>query len=324
MITDHHDHLQSLTITSLTLVGFILILKRIITLLNWIRVMLFRHPKNLIDYGPWAVITGPTDGIGKALAFELASKGLNLVLVGRSPSKLRTTANEITSRFGTETKTVVVDFSEMRGDEIYEAVAKGIEGLDVGILFNNAGVCYPFANFFDEVGSDVVESLLRVNVEAATWVVKAVVPAMVRKRKGAVVNIGSGSSTVVPSYPLVTVYAATKAYLAMLSRSLSLEYKQYGIDIQCQIPLMVATKMTKMRKSNVLVPSATEYAKASLRFVGYETVCCPYWCHYLQWTLLNHLPDALVNRLIFRYLFRQWKMARAKAKARSSNPVSSC
>ncbi|CAN0896344.1 Very-long-chain 3-oxoacyl-CoA reductase 1 [Linum grandiflorum] len=210
MINNHY--LQNLTITSLTLVGFILVLKRIITLLNWIRLMFFRHPKNLLDYGQWAVITGPTEGIGKAMAFELASKGLNLVLVGRSPSKLRTTGDEITSRFGTETKTIVVDFAVMRGYQISEAVAKGIEGLDVGILFNNAGVSYPFAEFFDEVGSEVVERLLRVNAEAATWVVKAVVPAMLSKRKGAVVNIGSGSSVVVPSYPLVTVYAATKAY----------------------------------------------------------------------------------------------------------------
>ncbi|CAN0896343.1 Very-long-chain 3-oxoacyl-CoA reductase 1 [Linum grandiflorum] len=319
MINNHY--LQNLTITSLTLVGFILVLKRIITLLNWIRLMFFRHPKNLLDYGQWAVITGPTEGIGKAMAFELASKGLNLVLVGRSPSKLRTTGDEITSRFGTETKTIVVDFAVMRGYQISEAVAKGIEGLDVGILFNNAGVSYPFAEFFDEVGSEVVERLLRVNAEAATWVVKAVVPAMLSKRKGAVVNIGSGSSVVVPSYPLVTVYAATKAYLAMLSKSLSLEYKEYGIDIQCQIPLLVATRMTKMRKSNVLVPSATEYAKASLRFVGYEAMCCPHWSHYLQWTLLNHLPDALVNWLTFRYMLRRRKRGLA---TRSSSSVSSC
>ncbi|CAN1152976.1 Very-long-chain 3-oxoacyl-CoA reductase 1 [Linum perenne] len=318
---DHHHHLQSLTITSLTLIGFILLLKRITTLLNWIWIMFFRHPKNLLDYGSWAVITGPTDGIGRAIAFELASKGLNLVLVGRNPSKLTTTAGEITSRFGTETKTVVVDFAAIRGPEILEAVTKGIEGLDVGILFNNAGICYPFAKFFDEVDPTVVESVLRVNMEAPTWVIRAVVPAMLRKGKGAVVNIGSGSSVVVPSYPLVTVYAATKAYLAMLSRSLSLEYKQYGIDIQCQIPLVVATKMTKMRKSNVIVPSTTEYAKASLRFVGYEEICCPYWSHYLQWTLLNILPDAFVNWLTFRYLFQQRARAIAKAMARSSSAI---
>ncbi|CAN1314245.1 Very-long-chain 3-oxoacyl-CoA reductase 1 [Linum perenne] len=319
---DHHHHLQSLTITSLTLIGFILLLKRITTLLNWIWIMFFRHPKNLLDYGAWAVITGPTDGIGRAIAFELASKGLNLVLVGRNPSKLTTTAGEITSRFGTETKIVVVDFAAIRGAEILEAVTKGIEGLDVGILFNNAGICYPFAKFFDEVDPTVVESVLRVNMEAPTWVIRAVVPAMLRKGKGAVVNIGSGSSVVVPSYPLVTVYAATKArYLAMLSRSLSLEYKQYGIDIQCQIPLVVATKMTKMRKSNIIVPSTTEYAKASLRFVGYEEICCPYWSHYLQWTLLNILPDAFVNWLTFRYLFQQRARAIAKAMARSSSAI---
>ena len=64
--------------------------------------MFLRPPKKLNKYGSWALVTGSTDGIGKCLSFELASKGLNLILIGRNPQKLQTTSNEIRAKFGKE------------------------------------------------------------------------------------------------------------------------------------------------------------------------------------------------------------------------------
>ncbi|CAI0425791.1 unnamed protein product, partial [Linum tenue] len=289
------------------------------TFLDWIWAAFLRPPKDLKEhYGSWAVLTGPTDGIGKALAFELASRGLNLVLVGRSPSKLRATTDEIMIRSPhVEIRTVVLDLARSRGEEILGAIRNGIEGLDVGILVNNAGVGFPLPMFFHEMDAELVEWSLRVNVDAATWVAKAVVPAMLRKGRGAVVNVGSGSSVVVPSYPLMMVYGATKAYVAMLSRCMSLEYKQHGIDIQCQIPLFVSTKMTRVRRSRFMVASAEEYARASLRRMGYEQLCCPLWTHSLQWAFFASVPDALLNWFTFRYFLQVRERGLAKSQARS-------
>jgi 17beta-estradiol 17-dehydrogenase / very-long-chain 3-oxoacyl-CoA reductase len=90
-------------------------------------------------------------------------------------------------------------------------VAAAVEGLDVGILVNNAGATYPGAAYFHEVETHVWEAVVRVNLEAATRITRAVVPAMVRRRRGAVINVGSGSSVVLPAFPFYTVYAATKA-----------------------------------------------------------------------------------------------------------------
>ncbi|KAL2991273.1 hypothetical protein AAZX31_11G250500 [Glycine max] len=87
---------------------------------------------------------------------------------------------------------------------------------------------------------------------------------MIKKKKGAIVNIGSGSTVVLPSYPLVTLYAATKAYLAMFSRCISLKYQHQGIDIQCQVPLFVSTKMTKM-KTSLFVPTPDMHSKTCTR-----------------------------------------------------------
>ncbi|PIN26392.1 putative short chain-type dehydrogenase [Handroanthus impetiginosus] len=198
--------------------------------------MFLRPGKNLKEYGSWALITGSTDGIGKSLAFELASKGLNLVLVGRNPLKLQLTSKEIQQKHdGVAIKTLVIDFASCRGEEIARIIEEEIKGVDVGILINNVGLAYPYARFFDEVDMELMENVLRVNIEGTTWVTKCVIQGMLEKRKGAIVNIGSGSSACVSSYPLYTVYAASKAYVAMLSKSISLEYKQHGIDVQCQV-----------------------------------------------------------------------------------------
>lgn len=82
-------------------------------------------------------------------------------------------------------------------------------------MINNVGLAYPYARFFHEVDLELMESVVRVNVEGTTWVTKAVIPGMLKKRKGAIVNIGSGSSACVSSYLLYTIYAATKAYVSL-------------------------------------------------------------------------------------------------------------
>ncbi|KAI3426744.1 Methyltransf_11 domain-containing protein [Psidium guajava] len=128
--------------------------------------------------------------------FELASKGLSLVLVGRNPSKLEATSSELRERYGTaiEVKTVTADFAKLSGEEIAAAITGATEGLDVGLLINNAGVAYPYPRYFHEVGRELMESMLRVNLNAVVWVTKGVIDGMLKKKRGAILNIGSGSS----------------------------------------------------------------------------------------------------------------------------------
>ncbi|WRX15195.1 Short-chain dehydrogenase/reductase SDR - like 10 [Theobroma cacao] len=82
--------------------------------------MFLRPPKNLKNYGSWAIVTSCTDGIGKALAFDLASKGLNLVLVKQNPLKLEATSNGMCERFGAKIniRNVVIDLAKSSGEEI--------------------------------------------------------------------------------------------------------------------------------------------------------------------------------------------------------------
>ncbi|KAG8065635.1 hypothetical protein GUJ93_ZPchr0004g40511 [Zizania palustris] len=77
-------------------------------------------------------------------------------------------------------------------------------------------------------------NLICLNVEALMRVTHAVLPGMVERKRGAIVNISSDASTILLSYPLYSVYAATKAYVDQFSRCLAVEYKNKGINVQCQ------------------------------------------------------------------------------------------
>ncbi|PON91415.1 Short-chain dehydrogenase/reductase [Trema orientale] len=283
----------------ITCLGLLVILKRLISLLKWVFITFIRSSKNLKSYGSWAIITGATDGIGKAFASQLAEKGLNLILVGRNSNKLETVSKEIQLTCpGTRIKSVVFDFSGDISAGI-EVVEDAIKGLDVGILINNVGVTYPAARYFHEVDEKVWMNIVRVNLEGTTRVTRAVLPGMLERKRGAIVNIGSGAAIVVPSHPLYTIYAATKAYIDQLSRCLSVEYKRSRINVQCQVLLYVATKMTSevalIEKASLFIPSAEDYARAAVNSIGYEARCTPYWAHSLQWCFASFLSEDILD-----------------------------
>lgn len=88
---------------------------------------------DVTSQGKWAVVTGATDGLGKAFAHALANKGLDVVLVSRSLAKLEDTAAEIKSAYGVETKVVEADLTE--GQNVYNKIGKAIEELEVSFFF---------------------------------------------------------------------------------------------------------------------------------------------------------------------------------------------
>lgn len=207
----HKLKIQPTWVIALFTLGSISLLRFFIAVLNWLYVNFLRPGKNLKKYGSWAVITGPTDGIGKGFAFQLARKGLNLVLVARSIDKLNDVSAAIVAKYGNiQIKKVIVDFS---GDlnEGVDKIRGAIEGLDVGILINNVGISYPYARYFHELDEELLKNLIKINVEGTTKVTQAVLHGMLQRKKGAIVNIGSGAAIVIPSDPLYAVYAATKA-----------------------------------------------------------------------------------------------------------------
>jgi 17beta-estradiol 17-dehydrogenase / very-long-chain 3-oxoacyl-CoA reductase len=241
-------------------------------------------------------VTGATDGIGKAYAFAFAKQGLNVVLISRTEAKLKEVQTEIKQKYSNvEVQIIVCDYSKF-DDAAKASVKKNLDSLEVGVLVNNVGVGYRYPQYFDELSDQEVKDLLTMNVESTVWMTRIVLPGMLSRRKGAIVNLSSGSALY--TLPLLAEYSGAKSFIEKFSRALNAEYRGKGITCQCQVPFYVATKLAKMRKS-LTVPTPEAYVRMAIKWVGYpDALVQPFWLHAIQGWVLSQLPDFVVAKMI--------------------------
>ncbi|XP_077256309.1 uncharacterized protein LOC143894107 [Temnothorax americanus] len=235
--------------------------------------------------GKWAVVTGATDGLGKAFADVLAEQGMDIVLVSRSLSKLKDTAAEIERKYRVETRVVEADLTE--GQVVYAEIGKVTQDLEVGVLVNNAGASYDHPEMFTKVSEEVIARILQLNVAGVTGVARAVLPGMMQRGKGVLINVSSMAAAI-PS-PYLAVYAASKAYIDKLSADLATEAAPRGVTVQCVLPGPVATKMSKIKRATWMAPTPETFVKATLKTVGIESRTTGYPPH----CLISGFVDAL-------------------------------
>merc|ERR1719203_2579102 len=136
---------------------------------------------------------------------------------------------------------------------------------------------------------------------------------MVKRKRGAIVNTSSGAGRA--TAPLLAEYSAAKSFIEMFSRGLKAELEHKNIHVQVQAPLFVATKLAKIRKTSLTVPSPKAYASAAVAHIGYEDTVSPYWSHALQLWIQRQLPE-FANIAIVRKMHLGIRKAGMKKEAR--------
>jgi len=237
-----------------------------------------KQPTDPKSLGAWAIITGCTSGIGLEFATSLAEKGMNLVLVSRSKSKLETLAEHLQERFGVCCMSLAFDFltcTPHEEEDFYSHVlpkalsSSPING-DVGLLVNNVGVGDEVPLMTDVVESLDVMSMIKVNCGATVNMSRALLPLFTHRKKGAVINVSSGSAQ--QPTPYLSVYSSTKAFIKHFSACCGQEYKDMGIEVMCIVPYYVSgTGMCPARPS-INAPPASVVTKGALSSLGRHTV----------------------------------------------------
>lgn len=266
------------------------------------------------DLGPWALVTGATDGIGKEYATQLAAKGVNIVLISRSRDKLGDLSTHLNSLYDVQVRTVAVDFT--KGQEIYSEILLALEGLEITTLINNVGMSYPAPSYFHELEDKPCMDILNCNILSTTLMIKMLLPSMVARSHGFIINVGSLASEV--SFPFLSLYAATKSFVDKLSNDLHLEYGNKGIFIQSLVPCSVATKMSHIQRPSFFVPSTEEFVSSALVDLAARKRRTPgYFAHSLQMVWFRFLRIA-INSWFDKWnygVMNRWRVA-ALAKRR--------
>lgn len=178
-----------------------------------------------------ALVTGASSGIGAATARRLAAGGSRLILVARREDRLSALRTELSERHGADVKVLPADLSAEGAAETVARRAVAEAG-PVDLLVNNAG--FGINRPFVESSPERMVRMLRVNVEALVLLTHALLPSMVERRRGAVLNVASiGGFQAVPYHGL---YSASKALVMSFSESLHAELLEHGIHVTCLAP----------------------------------------------------------------------------------------
>ena len=243
-----------------------------------------------------ALITGATAGIGASYANLLAKEGFDLILVARDLPRLNKVAKELNKRFGVKTQCIKADLTKpSQLAKVEKRVADLKKPIDV--LVNNAG--FGIKDSFTVSNLDKEQELLDVLVTAPMRLTHAVLPVMVKRDTGIIVNVSS-----VASFIAGGTYSAAKSYLTVFSESLHTELRGTNVKISALCPGFTRTefhargrmKMTALPKfmwlnSDELVSKSWKYAKAN------RVICIPGWQYKILSAIARNTPRPIVRKV---------------------------
>jgi len=179
----------------------------------------------------YALVTGSSKGIGKAIAEQLAARGINLILVARSQHLLLAASLAISSKYHVDVKYLIADLSDTKSPQyIFDWCTA--QNYSVNILINNAG--FGLCGKFDEYTSDENLNMMQVNMQAPVHLCHLFIPELAKYERSYILNVAS--SAAYQAVPGLSLYAASKAFILNFSRGLRQDLKSTNISVSCLSP----------------------------------------------------------------------------------------
>jgi uncharacterized protein len=243
-------------------------------------------------YGPWALVTGASDGIGEAFARELASKGLNLVVVARREERLSALASELRGKHGIEVRVHAADLaSRSSASSVFDAT----RDLDVGLLVAAAGFgsSGPLLQADEQIEADMVE----VNCAAPLRQCIHYGRLMQARGRGGIVLLSS--LVAFQGTPRSANYSASKAYIQSLAEGVGAELEGSGVDVLAVAPGPVDSGFGRRADMNLgRAASPDDVARGALSALGRKRTVRPGALSKLLGWSLSTAPRALRVRIM--------------------------
>lgn len=243
-------------------------------------------------FGPWAVVTGASSGIGRAITEELARSGLHLVLVARRQDALDQLATKLQSSYDVQTRILTADLSS---PEAVQTVIADTDDLDIGLLVAAAGFGTPGDFVKSAIETEV--NMLEVNCRALLVLTHHFARRFVARKRGGIILMSSIVSF--QGTPHASHYAATKAYVQTLGEALHQELKPLGVQVLNSAPGPVNTGFADradMQMDNALSPKTV--ARATVKALGRKSTVLPGGLSKLLRYSLAMLPRSMRVRVI--------------------------
>ena len=266
-------------------------------------------------HGSWALITGASDGLGKALAQDLAQCGFNLVLVSRTQAKLDR-LREALEPMGVSIRVVCADLSNT-SDSTYELVAASTTDIDLAIVVNCVGVT--IHGRYADIPPAAVRNLIDLNVTTTAMVTRTTLPALLDHaartgRRAALLDVGSIVGRF--NWPGTQLYGASKAFVDHLTVPLGYEYRDQ-LDVLSFQPTAMSTAMAAGTEPAVITITPEAAARAALSHLGRYRTSHGHWRHGLLASVFQILPAELRNRVLFNQALGMAEAERAKERSAS-------
>ncbi len=232
-------------------------------------------------YGPWALITGASAGIGAEFARQLSEEGLNLILVARRKDRLDELAAELKAKNHVEVKTLPVDLAR---PDFMSSIRPAVQSLEVGFLINNAG----FGMTGSFLQTDLARELemLDVNCRAPLILTHELGREMVKRKRGGIIIVSSTSGFL--ATPYMTHYAATKAFDLSLGEGLWYELKEHGVDVMALCPGGTSTEFHQISGiREVMVMPVEPVVAQALKSLGKKASLINGWRNRVKVFLLR-------------------------------------